>query len=214
MALEEQAADGEDVDAELAELEEKEKELADKEAELALEEAKLEDADDANADEDEDAAAEAAAAAAAAGGNRVRQCEAQDQALAAGFGTSLLLGLGQQAAVLQLQEADVAAEFEALAAELTKLTDSQALQLQMAQLIANADNLSQTQIELLATAAEEQATLVAGLVDAEESAADLTTLLESFVTTTSLAQDAQVAALADCFIPVTLVVGAEASAVA
>jgi hypothetical protein len=164
-------------------------------------------AGNANANAGNANAGNATATATASGATRTRACDMGDQSLAAGLQASVTIGIGQQAAVVTLQNATAAADFTDGQTRLQQFVDTQALQLQMIQGIADDGSLAQPQIALLATAATSQAALVKGLVDAKTSAADLTTLLDSFTTSTGDAQDGVNNALIDCFIPLTAVSG-------
>jgi len=154
-----------------------------------------------------DNSANATATATASGATRTRACDMGDQALAGGLQASVLIGIGQQASVVTLQGAAAAADFADGVTRLQQFVDTQALQLQMIQGIADDDSFAQTQIALLATSGTAQAALVKGLTDAKASAADLTTLLDSFTTSTGVAQDGANQALIDCFLPLTAVSG-------
>jgi len=136
-----------------------------------------------------------------------RLCDQGDQSLAAGLQALVVVGLGQQASVLTLQNATAAADFTDGVTRLQQFTDTAGLQLQMAQGIADNGSLAQTQLALLATSQTAQEASIKTLVDAKTSAADLTTLLASFVTSTNNAQDGAGQALADCALPTTAISG-------
>jgi asparagine N-glycosylation enzyme membrane subunit Stt3 len=162
----------------------------------------------ASAADNSTAAADASAAAdAAASKTRIRDCDMGDQSLAAGLQAMTTIGIGQQAAVVTLQGATAAADFAAGVTRLQQFVDTQGLQLQMAQGIADDGSFAQTQLKLLAASQTQQEAAVKTLVDAQTSAADLATLLTSFLTTTDNAQDGAEQALIDCRIPLNAISG-------
>jgi len=119
----------------------------------------------------------------------------------------VVIGIGQQASVLTLQNSTAAADFSTATDRLNQFISTQSLQLQMAQGIADDDSFAQTQLGLLATSQTDQETLAKSLVDATTSAATLTQLLDSFTASTGNAQDGADQALIDCFLPLTAVSG-------
>ncbi|KAF7375622.1 hypothetical protein MSAN_00451100 [Mycena sanguinolenta] len=145
----------------------------------------------------------------AASATRTRPCDQGDQSLAAGLSAAVVIGIGQQASVLTLQNSTAAADFATAQQRLQQFTDTAALQLQMAQGIADDDSFAQTQLGLLATSQATQETLVKSLVggDVTTSADTLNQLLQSFLDSTNNAQDGAEQALIDCFLPLTAVSG-------
>jgi hypothetical protein len=145
----------------------------------------------------------------AASATRTRPCDQGDQSLAAGLSAAVVIGIGQQASVLTLQNSTAAADFATAQQRLQQFTDTQSLQLQMAQGIADDDSFAQTQLGLLATSQATQETLVKSLVggDVTTSADTLNQLLQSFLDSTNNAQDGAEQALIDCFLPLTAVSG-------
>jgi hypothetical protein len=131
-----------------------------------------------------------------------------DQSLAGGMAAMVLIGIGQQASVVTLQNTTAAADFADGVTRLQQFTDTQSLQLQMAQGIADEDSFAQTQLKLLATSQTAQEGLIKGLTgDATTDAATLTQLAGSFLDSTNNAQDGAEQALIDCFIPLNAVSG-------
>jgi hypothetical protein len=130
-----------------------------------------------------------------------------DQSLAAGLSALMTVGIGSQAAVLTLQNTTDATDFATGVTRLKQFMSTAALQLQMAQGIADDDSFAQPQLALLATDQASQATTAANLVDATTSAADLTTLATSFLDSTNNAMAGAANALADCLIPLNAVSG-------
>ncbi|KAJ6489053.1 hypothetical protein C8R45DRAFT_929747 [Mycena sanguinolenta] len=151
----------------------------------------------------------ATATSSAASATRTRPCDQGDQSLAAGLSAAVVIGIGQQASIVTLQNSTAAADFATNQQRLQQFTDTQALQLQMAQGIADDDSFAQTQLKLLATSQATQDTLVKSLVggDVTTSADTLTQLLQSFLDSTNNAQDGAEQALIDCFLPLTAVSG-------
>jgi len=143
----------------------------------------------------------------AAAATRTRPCDQGDQSLAAGLQASVVIGIGQQASVLTLQNSTAAADFSDALTRLNQFISTQSLQLQMAQGIADSGSFAQTQLQLLATSQTEQETLAKSLVDATTSADTLSQLLDSFTTSTGVSQDGVDQALIDCFLPLTAVSG-------
>lgn len=140
---------------------------------------------------------------------RTRPCDQGDQALAAGLQASVVIGIGQQASVVTLQNSTAAADFATNQQRLQQFVDTQSLQLQMAQGIADDGSFAQTQLKLLAASQTAQEGLVKTLVggDVTASADTLTQLLASFLDTTNNAQDGAEQALIDCFLPLNAVSG-------
>jgi len=145
----------------------------------------------------------------AASATRTRACDQGDQSLAAGLQASVVIGIGQQASIVTLQNSTAAADFATAQTRLQQFVDTQALQLQMAQGIADDGSFAQTQLKLLAASQTAQATLVKSLVggDVTSSAATLTQLAGSFLDSTNNAQDGAEQALIDCFLPLNAVSG-------
>jgi len=144
---------------------------------------------------------------------RTRPCDMGDQSLAGGLQASVLIGIGQQASVVTLQGAvGNASAFSDGVTRLQQFVDTAALQLQMAQGIADDGSFAQTQLKLLATSQTSQATSVkalsaAGAATAAATNQTLTDLLASFLDSTNNAQDGAEQALIDCFIPLNAVSG-------
>ncbi|KAJ7765856.1 hypothetical protein DFH07DRAFT_358322 [Mycena maculata] len=144
----------------------------------------------------------------AAAATRTRPCDMGDQSLAGGLAASVLIGIGQQASVLTIQNTTNSTDFSTAVTRLNQFISTQALQLQMAQGIADSDSFAQTQLALLATAQDSQTKLAAQLTgDAATDADTLSQLLDSFVTSTGNAQDGVDQALIDCFLPLNAVSG-------
>jgi hypothetical protein len=145
----------------------------------------------------------------AASATRTRPCDQGDQSLAAGLQASVVIGIGQQASVVTLQNSTAAADFATAQTRLQQFVDTQSLQLQMAQAIADDGSFAQTQLKLLAASQTAQETLVKSLVggDVTSSAATLTQLAGSFLDSTNNAQDGAEQALIDCFLPINAVSG-------
>jgi len=143
----------------------------------------------------------------AASATRTRPCDMGDQSLAGGLAASVLIGIGQQASIVTLQNATAAADFSDGVTRLQQFISTQALQLQMAQGIADDGSFAQTQLKLLAASQTSQETLAKSLVDATTSADTLTQLAASFLDSTNNAQDGAEQALIDCFIPLNAVSG-------
>jgi len=143
----------------------------------------------------------------AASATRTRPCDQGDQSLAAGLQAMVVIGIGQQASVLTLQNSTAAADFATATTRLNQFISTQSLQLQMAQGIADDGSFAQTQLKLLATSQTSQETLAKSLVDAQTSADTLNQLLTSFTASTDNAQDGVGQALIDCFLPLTAVSG-------
>lgn len=143
----------------------------------------------------------------ASAATRTRPCDQGDQSLAAGLQASVVIGIGQQASILTLQNATAAADFTDGVTRLNQFISTQSLQLQMAQGIADDGSFAQTQLKLLAASQTAQEGLAKTLVDATTSADTLNQLLESFTTSTGVAQDGVDQALIDCFLPLTAVSG-------
>jgi len=136
-----------------------------------------------------------------------RACDMGDQSLAAGLSALMTVGIGSQAAVLTLQNATAAADFATGVTRLQQFISTAALQLQMAQGIADSGSFAQPQLALLATDQASQATAAGTLVDATTSAAALTSLGASFLDSTNNAMTGAANALADCRIPLNAVSG-------
>jgi len=136
-----------------------------------------------------------------------RACDMGDQSLAAGLSALMTVGIGSQAAVLTLQNATAAADFATGVTRLQQFISTAALQLQMAQGIADSGSFAQAQLALLATSQASQATAAGTLVDATTSAAALTSLGASFLDSTNNAMTGAANALADCLIPLNAVSG-------
>jgi hypothetical protein len=119
----------------------------------------------------------------------------------------MTVGIGSQAAIVTLQNTTAAADFATGVTRLKQFMSTAALQLQMAQGIADDGSFAQPQLALLATDQASQATTAANLVDATTSAADLTTLATSFLDSTNNAMAGAANALADCLIPLNAVSG-------
>jgi len=171
---------------------------------------------DTSDDNGDDSSATATSTAASA--TRTRPCDQGDQSLAAGLTAAVVVGMGQQASVLTLQNISSQAAFSAGdfsdgVTRLQQFTDTMGLQLQMAQGIADDDSFAQTQLKLLAASQTDQDTQVKGLAsvqsaaDAQGAADTLSTLLTSFLASTNNAQDGAEQALIDCFLPLTTVSG-------
>ncbi|KAJ7239376.1 hypothetical protein B0H12DRAFT_1136098 [Mycena haematopus] len=165
--------------------------------------------DNSTASSDSSDNSTASATSTAASATRTRPCDQGDQSLAAGLSAAVVIGIGQQASVLTLQNSTADADFATAQQRLQQFTDTQALQLQMAQGIADDDSFAQTQLKLLAASQTVQEGLVKGLVggDVTSSADTLNQLLQSFLDSTNNAQDGAEQALIDCFLPLTAVSG-------
>ncbi|KAJ7199002.1 hypothetical protein GGX14DRAFT_468557 [Mycena pura] len=174
--------------------------------------------DDSSASNSTDDSSAATSTSTAASATRTRPCDQGDQSLAAGLTAAVVVGMGQQASVLTLQNISSQAAFSASdfsdgVTRLQQFTDTMGLQLQMAQGIADDDSFAQTQLKLLAASQTDQDTQVKGLAsvqsaaDAQGAADTLSTLLTSFLASTNNAQDGAEQALIDCFLPLTTVSG-------
>lgn len=167
---------------------------------------------------DDSSSSNATATSTAASATRTRPCDQGDQSLAAGLNAAVIIGMGEQASVVTLQNissqaAFSASDFSTGVTRLQQFVSTMGLQLQMAQGIADDDSFAQTQLKLLAASQTDQATQVQGLAnvqsaaDAQGAADTLSSLLTSFLASTNNAQDGAEQALIDCFLPLTTVSG-------
>jgi len=171
-----------------------------------------------SSDDSSDDSSNASATSTAASATRTRPCDQGDQSLAAGLNAAVIIGMGEQASVVTLQNISSQADFSASdfstgVTRLQQFVSTMGLQLQMAQGIADDDSFAQTQLKLLAASQTDQATQVQGLAnvqsaaDAQGAADTLSSLLTSFLASTNNAQDGAEQALIDCFLPLTTVSG-------
>ncbi|KAM0747506.1 hypothetical protein T439DRAFT_359289 [Meredithblackwellia eburnea MCA 4105] len=142
---------------------------------------------------------------------RTRARDQGDQSLAAGLQAMVTIGIGQQAAVLTIQNlttsGGAASDISDAITRLQQFQDTAKLQLQMAQGIADDGSFAQPQLALLATAAASQDTMIKSLTGDASDAKTLSTLLNSFASSTNDSQDGVSNALVDCFLPLTAVSG-------
>ncbi|KZP25688.1 hypothetical protein FIBSPDRAFT_1041292 [Athelia psychrophila] len=145
----------------------------------------------------------------AAAATRTRPCDQGDQSLAAALNSMVTVGLGQQASVLTLQGliGGAAADFQTGVDRLNQFSSTSDLLLQAATGIADDGSLAQPQLALLNTTSPAQAAMVKTLSGKAADNATLSTLLDSFVTSTGQAQDGAGQALIDCFLPTNTVSG-------
>jgi len=128
------------------------------------------------------------------------------------------ISLGLQASVQTLQNISSQADFSASdfsdgATRLAQFQSTMALQLQMAQGIADTGSFAQKQLGLLSGLQNTTDPLVASLAnvqsasDAQSAASTLTSLAQNFLDTTNNALDGAEQAIIDCTLPLATVSG-------
>jgi len=143
----------------------------------------------------------------AAAATRTRPCDQGDQSLAAALQANVIIGIGQQASVVTLQglAGGAQADVQTAVDRLNQFMNTSSLQLQVAAAIADEASLAQGQLSSLQSSLVDQQNLISSLTGTAADNDTLSSLLDSFVTSTGLSQDGAGLALVDCFLPLTAV---------
>ncbi|KAJ7266581.1 hypothetical protein C8J57DRAFT_1328246 [Mycena rebaudengoi] len=141
--------------------------------------------------------------------DRNRECKQQDIALASALGTSVVIGLGQQAAAEELLDNsnnNNNNNFNDKLDTLKQFVEAQATQVRTAATLIEDNNSAQNQVRELIDALDDQVDIINRLRNSNDDRQEIERLIDSFKDTTNLAQDGQAEALADCSIQLHVLV--------